>query len=153
MKKIIISFLLIAVSLWGAAYKVGESIQPLNLKDQFGKIHSLKEMPKTLIMVYEKGTAATVNEYLAAQDKGYLSGHNTSFIADISGMPTFISNAFAIPKMQKYPHTVLLIDDEELGLKFPGQDEKITVMKIKGNVLQSIDYVSTADELKKAIEQ
>lgn len=153
MKKVIISFLFIAISVWGAAYQVGESIQPLTLKDQFGKIHPLKEMPHTLIMVYEKGTAATVNEYLAAQDKGYLSGHNASFIADISGMPTFISNAFAIPKMQKYPHTVLLIDEEELGLKFPGQEEKITVMKIKGNVIQSIDYISTADDLKKVIEQ
>lgn len=153
MKKIIISFLLIVISVWGAAYKVGQSIQPLTLKDQFGKIHALKEMPHTLIMVYEKGTAARVNEYLAAQDKGYLRGHNASFIADISGMPTFISTAFAIPKMQKYPYTVLLIDDEELGLKFPGQEEKITVMKIKGNLIQSIDYVSTADELKKAIEQ
>lgn len=153
MKKIIISFLFIAISVWGAAYKVGESIQPLTLKDQFGKNHPLKEMPHTLIMVYEKGTAATVNEYLAAQDKGYLSGHNASFIADISGMPTFISNAFAIPKMQKYPHIVLLIDDEELGLKFPGKEEKITVIKFKGNVVESIDYVGSADELKKAIEQ
>jgi len=151
-KKIIV-LLLLVVSVWGAAYKVGQSVQPLNLKDQFGKMHSLKEMPKTLLLAYEKGTGATVNEYLAAQDKGYLNAHNAIFVADISGMPTFISNTFAIPKMQKYPHIVLLIDDEELGLKFPGQEEKITVMKLKGNVVQRIDYVSTADELKQAIEQ
>lgn len=151
MKKIIF-LLVIAVSVWGAAYNVGQSIQPLNLKDQFGKIHSLKEMPHTLIMVYEKGTSATVNEYLSLQDKGYLNAHNTAFIADISGMPSFITTAFAIPKMQKYPHIVLLIDDEEFGLKFPGQEEKITVIKLKGNVIQFIDYISTADELKKAIE-
>lgn len=153
MKKIIVSLLLIAVSIWGAPYKVGQSILPLDLKDQFGKKHTLKVMPHTLIMAFEKGTGATVNGYLATQDKGYLNAHNTVFVADISGMPSFITNTFAIPKMQKYPHIVLLIDDEEFGLKFPGQEEKITIMKFKGNFLQSIDYVSTTDELKKAIEQ
>lgn len=152
MKKIIV-LLLLTVSIWGAAYKVGQSVQPLELKDQFAKKHTMKVMPHTLIMAFEKGTGATVNEYLAAQDKGYLNAHNAAFVADISGMPSFITNTFAIPKMQKYPHTVLLIDDEEFGLKFPGQEEKITVMKFKGNFLQSIDYVSTADELKRAVEQ
>ncbi len=153
MKKVIISFLFIAVSMWGASYKVGQSVPPLELKDQFAKQHTLAMMPHTLIMAFEKGTGTTVNEYLAAQDKGYLDGYNAVFVADISGMPSFITQAFAIPKMQKYPHIVLLIDDEEFGLKFPGKEEKITIMKFKGNFLESIDYVSTADELKKAIEQ
>jgi hypothetical protein len=152
MKKIIV-FLLMAISLWAAPYKVGQSVSPLDLKDQFGKKHILKVMPHTLIMAFEKGTGATVNEYLAAQDKGYLGEHNAAFVADISGMPSFITSSFAIPKMQKYPHTVLLIYDEEFGLKFPGEEDKITVMKFRGNFLQSINYVSTADELKKAIEQ
>ncbi|MDD2950784.1 MAG: hypothetical protein PHU29_08350 [Sulfuricurvum sp.] len=153
MKKIIVVLLLIAVSLWGAPYKEGQSVPPLELKDQFGTKHILKVMPHTLIMVFEKGTSSTVNDYLAAQDKGYLNAHNAAFVADISGMPSFITKAFAIPKMQKYPHIVLLIDDEEFGLKFPGKEEKITIMKFKGNTVESIDYVGTADELKKAIEQ
>ena len=34
-----------------------------------------------------------------------------------------------------------------------GKEEKITIMKFKGNTVESIDYVGTADELKKAIEQ
>lgn len=144
---------LIAVSLWGAPYKVGQTVPPMELKDQFGKKHTLKVMPHTLIMAFEKGTGTTVNDYLSSQDKGYLDAHNAAFVADISGMPSFITKAFAIPKMQKYPHIVLLIDDEEFGLKFPGKEEKITIMKFKGNLVDSIDYVSTADELKKAIEQ
>jgi hypothetical protein len=152
MQKVML-LLLMVLSLWGATYKVGQSVIPLDLKDQFGKKHTLKVMPHTLIMAFEKGTGATVNEYLAAQDKGYLSAHNAVFVADISGMPTFITNTFAIPKMQKYPHTVLLIYDEELGLKFPGVEEKITIMKFRGNFLQSVDYVTTADEIKRAIEQ
>ena len=126
---------------------------PLNLIDQHGKRSTLKVMPKTLIMAYEKGTGATVNEYLALQGKEYLKKNNAVFVADISQMPNFITETFALPKMRKYPHTVLLIRDEEQGLNFPAQEEKITVMKFRGNFLTKIEFVETAEQLKKAIEQ
>ncbi|WP_298692764.1 hypothetical protein [uncultured Sulfuricurvum sp.] len=152
MKKVLIA-LLVGLSVWAAPYKVGQSVAPLDLSDQFGKRYSMKAMPKTLIMAFEKGTGATVNEYLAAQGKGYLDKNKAAFVADISQMPNFITEAFALPKMRKYPHTVLLIRDEEQGLRFPAEEDKITVMKFRGNFLQSVDYITTADELKKAIEQ
>jgi hypothetical protein len=152
MKKVLIA-VLVSLSVWAAPYSVGQSVTPLELNDQFGKHHSMKVMPHTLIMAFEKGTGATVNEYLAAQGKGYLPKINAAFIADISQMPNFITKAFALPKMQKYPHTVLLIQDEVQGLKFPAEEEKITVMKFRGNFLTKIDFVTTADELKRAIEQ
>jgi hypothetical protein len=151
MKKVA-AILLIALSLWGAPYKVGQSVMPLDLNDQFGKRYTLKVMPKTLIMAFEKGTGATVNEYLSAQEKGYLAKNKAVFVADISQMPKFITETFALPKMRKYNHTVLLIQDEEQGINFPYQEEKITVMKFRGNFLTKVDFVSTADELKKAIE-
>lgn len=152
MKKVIITLFMVA-GLWGAPYQVGQSVMPLDLSDQFGKKHTLKAMPKTLIMAFEKGTGATVNEYLAAQGKGYLAKHKAAFVADISLMPKFITESFALPKMRKYPHTVLLIQDEEQGLRFPGEEDKITVMKFRGNFLTKIDYITTAAELKAAIEQ
>lgn len=152
MKKVIV-LLMIAVSVWAAPYKVGQSVMPLDLNDQFGKRITLKVMPKTLIMAFEKGTGATVNEYLTVQEKGYLAKNKAAFVADISQMPKFITESFALPKMRKYTHTVLLIQDEEQGLNFPAQEEKITVMKFRGNFLTKIEYISTAAELKKAIEQ
>jgi hypothetical protein len=152
MKKVIM-FALLAMSLCAAPYKLGQSVTPLELQDQFGKKSTLKVMPKTLIMAFEKGTGATVNEYLTVQEKGYLKKYNAGFVADISQMPNFITEAFALPKMRKYTHTVLLIRDEEQGLRFPAQEEKITVMKFRGNFLTSVEFVSTANELKEAIEK
>jgi len=152
MKKMVL-FALLAMSLYGAAYQVGQSVAPLELQDQFGKHIALKVMPKTVIMAFEKGTSGTVNEYLAAQNKDYLGLHNSAFIADISQMPNFITESFALPKMRKFSHTVLLIRDEELGLRFPAQEEKITVMKFQGNRVSAIEFVSTAEQLKQAIEQ
>jgi hypothetical protein len=151
-KKFIIS-LLAAMGLWAAPYQVGQSVQPLELSDQFGKKHTLKMMPETLIVAFEKATAATVNDYISAQPKGYLAKHKAAFAADISQMPGFIAESFALPKMRKYPHSVLLIRDEELGLRFPGEEEKITIMKFRGNVLTKIEFIRTAAELKAAVEQ
>ncbi len=152
MKKVVV-LLLAFMSLWGDPYKVGQSVLPLSLSDQFGKKYTLKVMPSTLILAFEKGTAATVNDYLAAQGKGYLGKYKAAFVADISQMPNFITESFALPKMRKYPHTVLLIRDEEQGLLFPGEEEKITVLKFRGNFVTKIDFISTPSELKAAIEQ
>jgi len=152
MKKVIVA-LLVAVSVWAAPYTVGQSVILPDLNDQFGKRVTLTSMPKTLIMAFEKGTAATVNEYLAVQENGYLSKNKAAFVADISQMPKFIAETFALPKMRHYPHTILLLQDEEEGLKFPYQEEKITVMKFRDNILTAIEFISTAEELKKAIEQ
>jgi len=152
MKKVII-LLMVALSVWAAPYKVGQSVMPLDLNDQFGKRLTLKAMPKTLIMAFEKGTGATVNEYLTVQEKGYLSKNKAAFVADISQMPKFITESFALPKMRKYTHTVLLIQDEEQGLNFPYQEDKITVMKFRGNFLTKVEFIETTAELKKAIEQ
>lgn len=151
MKKVLMA-VLVTASVWAAPYGVGQSLSPLKLKDQFGKSHSLKVMPHTLIMAFEKGTGATVNEYLTVQEKGYLAKYNAAFVADISQMPNFVTQAFALPKMRKYTHTVLLIQDEEQGMKFPVEEEKITVMKFRGNFLTKIAFVTTPAELKEAIE-
>lgn len=152
MKKVIVS-LLVAFSVWAAPYKVGQSVMPLDLSDQFGKRFTLKVMPKTLVMAFEKGTGATVNEYLTLQEKEYLAKNKAAFVADISQMPKFITESFALPKMRKYTHRVLLIQDEEQGLNFPYQEGKITVMKFRGNFLTKVEFIESADQLKKAIEQ
>lgn len=152
MKKVILS-MMVAISVWAAPYTVGQSVAPLELEDQHGNHTTLKAMPKTLIMAYEKGTGATVNEYLNTQDKGYLKKYNAAFVADISQMPGLVTKLFALPKMRKYVHTVLLIQDEQQGLKFPSKEEKITVMKFQDNLLTHVSFIATPAELKAAIEQ
>ena len=38
-------------------------------------------------------------------------------------MPGLVTKLFALPKMRKYVHTVLLIQDEQQGLKFPSKEK------------------------------
>lgn len=59
-----IAMLLLAASVWAAGYSVGDTVKPFELNDQFGKHHHLGAMPKTMVIAFEKGSAATVDEYL-----------------------------------------------------------------------------------------
>ncbi len=143
----------IAAGVWAAPYSVGQQVPPMELSDQFDQKHLLQTIPDIVVMVFEREASATVNGYLSQQEKGYLEKRNAAFVADISQMPRFVAESFALPKMREYPYAVLLIRDEEQGLLFPGEEGKITVMKFRGNILTQIQYVTTAAELKAAIEQ
>ena len=148
MKKVIITCLA-ALSLWGAPYKVGQSVMPLDLSDQFGKKHALKAMPKTLIMAFEKGTGATVNEYLAEQEKGYLAKNKAAFVA-ISARCPFITETFALPKNRKYPPKCSYGQKGRAPLPRRRQENH-------GHDFAAISdqnqFIESAAELKKAIEQ
>lgn len=152
MKKIIILFL-ISLSVWGSPYSIGERMEPIELVDQFGNKKHLPSMFEFLIFASDKETSLIVHECLSKQNAEYLSSHKAAYIADISMMPTFIAEAFALPKMRKYSYRMLLIRDEEMGLKFPSLEQKITLIRLRSNVIQSIEYLSSAKELQASIEQ
>ena len=51
-----------------------------------------------------------------------------------------IGRMFAIPKMKKYSHRIILADDAGLIARFPQQAGKVTVLKISGGKVTSITY-------------
>jgi hypothetical protein len=76
-----------------------------------------------------------------------LKKHNAVFIANISEMPSIITKLFALPKMKKYKHDVLLIYDEE-DKRFMQKEDKSTVYKLENGVIKSITYVEEEDLAK-----
>lgn len=151
MKKIIIWFLMV-LNLWATPYNIEEKVISFDLKDQFGNNHHVDVMPHTLILAFEKGTSLTVNNYLSMQNKKYLDTYNAVFIVDVSSVPSLFIKFFGIPKMQKYSYQILLIDDENFAHQFSRQKGKITIIHFKENVVSSISFVCSYDELKRAIE-
>lgn len=47
---------------------------------------------------------------------------------------------FAIPKMKKYSHRIILGDDEALIARFPQQAGKVTVLKLSNGKVAGISY-------------
>ena len=75
------------------------------------------------------------------------------FIADISKMPTVITNTFALPKLRKYKHLIYLHYNEKFQRAVPHKDGKITLLHVADGKIENISYISTEKELKAAIEK
>ncbi len=141
MRKIIL-LLALSIGLFASEYKVGDTISPMKLVDQFGVLHSLDRTPKTIIMTFEKEPSSKVHKFLATKPNDFLATNNATFIAEISQMPAFVTKMFALPKMRTYNHPILLINDENLGERFPAEEGKITIIRSENGKIKSINFVS-----------
>jgi hypothetical protein len=53
---------------------------------------------------------------------------------------------FALPKMKKYSHRIVLGDDAALIAGFPRQQGKITILKLSGGKVESVSYWDPSSE-------
>jgi hypothetical protein len=132
--------------------QVGDTVSGFELPDQYGNQHSIKEMPKTLILTFEKRTGGFVNGFLKMQDKSFLKKNNALYIADIARMPMLITNMFALPKMKRYEHTVLLAYEDDFQALYPIEKAKATVIHFdqKGAITEIL-FVDDEASLKAEI--
>ncbi len=146
--KIVIFFILLITSSFSQDFGINGKIEHFSLPDQFNKIHTINGDIKTIVVSFEKDTGKMVNEFLASKAPDFLQKHHAAFIANISGMPSIITKLFALPKMQDYKHTILLIYDEN-DKRFLQKDELSTVYKIENGVIKNIEFVEDKKGLEK----
>ena len=72
-------------------------------------------------------------------------------ILDQEVFPSLISKFIALPKMKKYPFSVLLLDDTNKD-NFVKEDGKIIVYSLENGKVVKIDKISTKEELAKFIK-
>lgn len=139
MKHLLLVSLLLTTSLF-ADFKVGDTLPAINLPDQFDKELSVEAKDTLLIMAFEKDISVVVNEYLKTKPGDYLASHHAKYISDISTMPSLITSMFALPKMKKYPFSVMLINDD-FGKGFNRQKGKVTVYILNKHKIKEIRYI------------
>jgi len=145
MKKIIFSALLF-VATFANALSVGESTPTFAIKDQFEKAHTIAADTKTILVAADKATSEIMRDYFLTKEKGFLEANKAYYVADISGMPSLIAKFFALPKMKKYPFSILLVDEDQTK-KFTKKEGNITVYSVTEGKISDVKYIKTADEL------
>jgi len=126
--------------------KVGQKVDPFHAGDQHGKGFDFDPSSTRFLLVsfdMDRGKAA--NRALEQLGADYLPGKNAVFLSNIHGMPG-IGRTFALPKMRKYPHRIILGDDAALIARFPSQAAKVTILKLAGGRVVSILYWDPASE-------
>lgn len=129
-----------------APYAAGSKVEPFAAKDQHEQAFTLKpEETKYLMVSHDMETGKKANSSLNALGKEYLGGKKAVYVANIHGMPG-IGRMFAMPKMKKYVHRIILGDDANLIAKFPEEKGKVTVLKLSGGKVDSVVYWSPENE-------
>lgn len=127
------------------AYKAGSTVAAFSAKDQFGKPFQLGADCRVLLVSFDMGTGKQANAKLNVLGADYLPKHGAVYVANITGMPA-IGRAFALPKMRGYAHRIVLADDAALLAPFPRQDQRVTVLGLRGRKVVSICYWNPASE-------
>lgn len=123
-------------------YQSGEKIKPFTALDQHDKEFTLRPADvKFLLVSHDMETGKKANAKLTARGNAYLGSKSAVFLANIHGMPG-IGRMFAMRKMRRYAHRIILGDSPELIAKFPHKDGQVTVLKVKNGTIDAVDYWS-----------
>lgn len=130
------SILLLALSIMIAAQamaaemlKPGDAVPAFAAKDQHGNAFDFKPGLRFLLISFDMSDGKAANKVLAEKGAAYLPEKKAVFVSNIHGMPG-IGRAFALPKMRKYPHQIILADDEKLLEPFPKQKDRVTILAL-----------------------
>ena len=114
-------------------YKIGDTFAPFTTKDQHEKDYAFEPGAVRLVVVsFEMSAGKDANAFFAEKGAAFLDEQKTVFIANIYGMPA-IGRFFALPKMKRYPHRILLADAETFLARYPYQPGKLTALRLDEN--------------------
>lgn len=142
---------LLGLSAIASSLTIDSEVPAIKIKDQFEKEHTIDANVKTILFASDKGTSDILKEYLLSKDADILTKNNAIYVADISGMPSLISKFVALPKMKKYPFSVLLLDDTNKD-NFSKEEGKIIVYTLDNSKVTNIAKISTKEELEAIIK-
>ena len=134
----------------GAA-RLGDSLI-MELKDQHDQAVVISEQTNLILFAAGKSTSALMSKTLEELPPSTLKDKKAIYVADISGMPGFITKMVAIPKMQKRPYTIAVLKDDVQSKRFPQKDDAITIVKLTGGKVTEINFVAKQEEITKALQ-
>lgn len=155
-------FKMLALSL--AVFATSSSAQTMaamSFENQWEEKVELNQSVKWLVLTQSKDAGKMVKEAfdelkVEKPAKGELLAGKMIYLADISGMPGFITKMFAIPKMQDYTFPIALIkEDEQLAnLKLDGFDEeKVTVLQLDNLAVVNSEELANKAALVNKLKQ
>lgn len=122
-------------------YQVGDPFAAFSTKDQHDKRFSYEGGARLVVVAFEMGSGKAANAFFEKQPADFLAKHEAIFLSNIHGMPG-IARAFALPKMRRYPHRILLADGERFLERYPKKEDFLTVLALDAKgVIASIRFV------------
>ena len=137
-----------------APLAVGDALPQLQFENQHGKMEAFPG-PDTRVVLFaiEKAPSDEVNTYLTNLGVEAKRKDGIVFLADISGMPGFVTQTFALPKMRKRPYSILLANKAEQAAFMPHEKDAVTVLRVNQGKITHIAYARDAAAIQTALGQ
>lgn len=113
-------------------YEKGSTVKTFTSKDKMDVDYKFEKGTKFLLISFDMKTGKMANKILTEKGADYLPNKKAVYIANIYGMPG-IGRVFALPKMKKYTHPIILADEKGLLDVFPSSKGKVTVLKLNSS--------------------
>ena len=133
-------FLLFSTASLQGAMQAGDTFPGFTVQDQHEVAYSLEKGVRYVIVSFDMPSGKATNKYLEEQGADFLPENNAVFLSNIYGMP-WVGRKFALPKMKKYPHRILIADDENLLTDYPQKKGQVTVLELDADfTIKGIKY-------------
>ncbi len=139
--------LLTAVAAAAAPYRVGDTFERFTTRDQHDKPYTYEGGARLVIVAFAMSPGKAANAFFEKQPADFLQRHQAVFISNIYGMPG-IARTFAMPKMRRYPHRIILADAAHFLDRYPSEEDKLTVLSLdEAGKITALRFVDPAKEL------
>lgn len=108
---------------------MGDSFPDFEALDQHEKAYPMDEYTKFVAVTFAMGSGKKANKFFSEKGAEYLPKKNAIFLSNIYGMPG-VARMFALPKMQRYPHRIMLADEKGLLDNFPEEKGQVTIFEL-----------------------
>lgn len=154
MKRLFLALLLLLplAGVEAAPLAVGDTLQPFTITDQHGKPAQVDETTRLLMFSRDMTANKLAKTAFATKPAQYLPDAHALYAIDVSGMPTFVTRTFAIPKMQKYVYRIFLDRDASVTTGLPAKKALVTLVHLDHLKVTALYYASTADALTRAVQ-
>ena len=131
--------------------KEGTALPGFSLKDQHGKLLTTDHSLRFLLFTHDKAGSKVVKKAFAEEKTDLLVANKAMAIAEISGMPSFITKTIALPRMRKYPYRLGLDREGHATVAIPREEKMVTVIELENGLIKSIQFVGAPIALKSLV--
>lgn len=136
-----------------APLTVGDALPQTQFETQHGKAEAFPGAgTRVVLFAVEKAPSDEANAFLTLLGAEGMRKAGIVFLADISGMPGFVTQTFALPKMRKRPYAILLATKSEQAAFMPHEKDAVTVLHVHQGKITHIAFARDAAGIRAAVE-
>lgn len=130
---------------------VGQPAPRMDVRDQHDQAWEIGSDTALILYSSSRSASSLVQAVLVNQPPGFLASRRAAYLANLSRMPAFITRTLALPALREMPFRMGVVMDNAITANWPVQDGAVTLIEIKGQVVQTIRHVRSEADLRVAL--